>query len=773
MSGGLGDFSMTELFRMEADTALAALTEGLLALERGDASPLEAMMRAAHSLKGAARIVGIGAAVRVAHAMEDGFVAAQRGELTLGRAHIDRLLVGVDLLSRIAQSTDTEAAAWDTERKAEIDGFLDTLARVMAGEALPEAPAAGAGAPVEVPEPTAVPAAVAPAAPGVSAKPAAEAVKAETVRSEATKAGEARVLRVTADHLNRLLGLAGESLVESRWVRPYGASLLRLKRLHQELAGTLDQLRDQVNGGAPAERLKETLGETQRRLGRARDCLAERLVELDTFERRSTNLAHRLYGEALAVRMRPLADGVAGFPRMVRDVARQLGKDVRLEVIGEDTQVDRDILEKLEAPLGHLLRNAVDHGIEPAATRVAAGKPATGTLRLEARHRAGLLLVAVSDDGGGADIERIRASVVRKKLVSAEMAPRLGEAELLEFLFLPGFSMKDTVTDISGRGVGLDVVQSMVKAVRGTVRVSSVAGQGMRFQLQLPLTLSVVRALLVEVAGEPYAIPLGFIARTLRVPESDVASTEGRPHFALGDRRVGLVTAHQVLGRDGGPAGGDLPVVVIGEGEQRYGLVVDRFVGERELVVQPLDPRLGKVKDIAAGALLENGAPVLILDVEDTVRSVEKIAAGGRLEAVRTHAAAAAAGARKRVLVVDDSLTVRELERKLLESRGYAVEIAVDGMDGWNAVRTGGFHLVISDVDMPRLDGVELTRLIKQDPKLRALPVMIVSYKDREEDRRRGLDAGADYYLTKGSFHDETMLHAVHDLIGGAGEADA
>jgi two-component system sensor histidine kinase and response regulator WspE len=293
----------------------------------------------------------------------------------------------------------------------------------------------------------------------------------------------------------------------------------------------------------------------------------------------------------------------------------------------------------------------------------------------------------------------------------------------------------------------------------------------MRFTLQLPLTLSVVRALLVEIGGEPYAIPLGFIARTLRLSVKEVATTEGRQHFAFEGRRVGLVSAHEVLGRPAGRSDpGDLPVVVVGDGDHRYGLAVDRFSDEHEFVVQPLDPRLGKVPDIAAGALLENGAPVLILDVEDIVRSVEKVAAsGGRIGTVRGPAVTAVV-ARKRVLVVDDSLTVRELERKLLESRGYAVEIAVDGMDGWNAVRAGAFDLVISDVDMPRLDGIELTKHIKADAKLRTTPVMIVSYKDREEDRRRGLDAGADYYLTKGSFHDTTMVDAVRDLIGDAEE---
>jgi two-component system, chemotaxis family, sensor histidine kinase and response regulator WspE len=211
-----------------------------------------------------------------------------------------------------------------------------------------------------------------------------------------------------------------------------------------------------------------------------------------------------------------------------------------------------------------------------------------------------------------------------------------------------------------------------------------------------------------------------------------------------------------------------LPVIVLGEPGHTYGLVVDRFLGERELVVHPLDPQLGKVKDIAAGALMEDGSPVLIVDAEDLLRSMDKLVAAGRPSAVRRGSAATDTRRRKRVLVVDDSLTVRELERKLLGNHGYDVEAAVDGMDGWNAVRTGQFDLVISDIDMPRMDGIELVTLINQDPHLASIPVMIVSYKDRDEDRRRGLEAGAAYYLTKGSFHDETLLNAVVDLIGEA-----
>jgi two-component system, chemotaxis family, sensor histidine kinase and response regulator WspE len=301
------------------------------------------------------------------------------------------------------------------------------------------------------------------------------------------------------------------------------------------------------------------------------------------------------------------------------------------------------------------------------------------------------------------------------------------------------------------------------------VRITSEQGQGTRFCLQLPLTLSVIRTLLVEIAGEVYAFPLARIARAVKTSRQKIEVLEGRQHFNFEGQQIGIVTAHQVLGT-GQPesASDELAVVVVGEQDERYGLVVDRFIGGRELVVQALDPRLGKVKDISAAALLDDGTPALIIDVEDMVRSMEKLAHADRLEKVQHDREDAPERRRKRVLVVDDSLTVRELQRKLLDHYGYDIEVAVDGMDGWNAVRGGRFDLVITDIDMPRMDGIELVGLIKRDPKLRSLPVMILSYKDRDEDRRRGLEAGADYYLTKGSFHDDTLLQSVVDLIGEA-----
>ena len=748
----LSHLSMLDLFRLDAETQLEVLTASLIALERDETASdrLEACMRAAHSLKGAARIINLSAGVTLAHALEDCFVAAQGGRLALNHDWVDLLLSGVDLLGAIARTPEHDMPLWDGERRPQLETYLSSLTRM-----LEEKPSVGPADDV--------------AATGMETAAPPEPSFAPVPRP-VESAPQDRMLRVNAESLNRLLGLAGEARVASGWLGPISVSLLRLKRLQSQSGQAIDALRD-VLSGREADEVTETALAHARRLNlECQQFLAQRLDEIETFDRRSLSIARRLYDEALACRMRPFADGVQGFSRMVRDVGRSLGKRVRLEITGLTTPVDRDILEQLDAPLGHLLRNAVDHGIESPEERRAAGKPAEGVVQLEARHGSGRLQVIVSDDGRGIDLHRLRATVVERRLTTATTAAELSESELLEFLFLPGFTLKGTVTEISGRGVGLDVVQDMLKRVRGQVRVTSAAGGGSRFQLQLPLTLSVVRTLLVEIGAEPYGFPLSQVVRTLRLPTRQIAVIEGRQHFEHDGRHIGLVTAHQILGYDESRlTANDLAVVVVSDAHNAYGLVVDRFLGERELVVQPLDPRLGKIKDVSAGALLEDGTPVLIVDVEDMIRSVEKLLPTGRLAPVQAGPAESSAGRCKRVLVVDDSLTVRELERKLLVQHAFEVEVAVDGMDGWNAVRTGHFDLVITDIDMPRMDGIELVTLIKRDLNLKHLPVIIVSYKDREEDRRRGLDAGADYYLTKGSFHDESLAQAVIDLIGEGG----
>jgi two-component system, chemotaxis family, sensor histidine kinase and response regulator WspE len=760
----LSDFSMVELFRLEVENQSIVFTENLLALEQNptDGSRLGALMRAAHSLKGAARMVDLDAAVSVAHGLEDIFVAAQEGSLVLLPKHVDVLLRGVDLLQRIAQAPEVVIETEKTERAEEVQQFLRGLAKVRVEEAS-EAVTGIAESPQS--EDTNIFDSI------ESTFEAEEAIAIPSQDADDARGKHQRFLRVTPENLNRLLALTGESLVESRRLAPFATSLLRLKREHNELAQILDRIRESLSREKFSEHVEAQVAQARVQLVRCREDLSKRLMELEEFHRRSANLSHRLYDEALACRMRPFADGIQGFPRMVRDLGRDLGKQVRLEIQGPNTYVDRDILEKLEAPLTHLLRNAIDHGIELPEERRATAKSGEGTIRLEAQHSAGDLLITVSDDGRGIDLAHLRNWIVQKKLTTPQAAEQMSESEVLEFLLLPGFTTKQKATEISGRGVGLDAVQAIVREVRGAIRIWTEFGRGTTFQMRLPLTLSIVRALLVEIGNQPYAFPLVHITRALKVAKKDIEVVAGRQHFRFEDRHIGLIAANQIFGGTGDNHLGELvSIVVIGSKTNCYGVVTERFLGERELVIKPLDPRLGKIKDISAGALLDDGSPVLIVDVEDLIRSMEKSIEAGTLSGVQGGSNGEQLKKPKRVLVVDDSLTVRELEKKLLQTRGYEVEIAVDGMDAWNAARTGHFDLVITDVDMPRMDGIEFVTLLKKDLNLKSLPVMIVSYKDRAEDRRRGLEAGADYYLAKASFHDEALLQAVLNLIGEAKE---
>jgi two-component system, chemotaxis family, sensor histidine kinase and response regulator WspE len=759
---GLDDSSMLDLFRLEVEQQATTLTNGLVAIETQSpsASELEALMRAAHSVKGAARIVGLDEAVGVAHAMEDSFVAAQNQALTLGTEQIDVLLHGVDFLRSLSQLNDRDLPDWLEKNDLAIAAIRSNISALVHPEA---APAVALPIPLTAPEvPSLVSDETDPDVEIVNAGANAEMV-------------QDRVVRVSAENLTRIMGLAGESLIAANWLPSFSDGLMELKTRQIELSKSLEALQQDVSfHDSLTIEDKALLDMACQRERECRSCLNDRLTELEGFVQRSANLSDRLYREVITTHMRPFEDGVQSFPRMVRDISRQLNKQVKLEIIGKSTSVDRDILTKLEAPLTHILRNAIDHGIEMPEDRLAMGKPAEGRVRLEAFHRGGMLSVTIADDGKGIDAETVRQRIIQQDLAPAEVTARMTDAELMEFLFLPGFSLSRQVTELSGRGVGLDIAKSMVQEVGGTVRAISQPGKGTSFLFQLPLTLSVIRTLLVEVAGEPYAFPLARIDRILTLQPSEITSIENRPYFTLDGKHIGLIAAAQVLELPTEPLpAAPIWVVTLSDADNTYGLWVDGCLGERELVVRPLDSRLGKLPDISAAALMEDGALVLIIDVSDLVQSMNTLLTSDRLLSVSVAASPQPAQSDavvihdpKRVLVVDDSITVREMERKLLQNRGYRVEVAVDGMEGWNAVRAQPYDLVISDIDMPRMNGIELIQQIKQHPRLKSIPVIVVSYRDREEDRLQGLEAGADYYLTKSSFHDDTLIEAVRDLIG-------
>ncbi|OQX25465.1 MAG: hypothetical protein BWK80_15470 [Desulfobacteraceae bacterium IS3] len=868
----LSSFSMIDLFRSEVEVHAATLNEGLLALENeaGDRKPqtIESLMRAAHSIKGGARIVDLDAVVKLAHTMEDCFVSLQKGEGGLSAGlkpiHIDTLLKGVDMITRISEIAAPGMEEWLSVHRLEIDSLLDAMSLILSGApdntaaVLPPLSPLPAPPPVQksAPEPAGASAPESPVSdlPGtdlspdttetsVSGKTADLSPLAPTAGSGSEVRGEGvpltpdlspphpapgqrqgekdRMIRVTAAKIERLMALAGEVTVNVRWLPPFFKSLSKLKKNHVELLHLLEKMQEMLaeiqntendvqnhsglvrgsclcNGvrvpGSGVMREKSdfqssvlSLAEmSERARVKSKDSshyLTETLNQLELYTNSSENLSDRLYHEVIRVRMRPFADGIRAFPRIVRDMQRTLGKKVRLNIIGEATEVDRDILEKLDAPLNHLLRNAIDHGIEFPKDRIAAGKPETATLTVEAAHRSGILMITVSDDGRGINLDELRKKIREKGLANEEMISRLTESELTDFLFLPGFSTLDSVSEISGRGVGLDVVHSMVHEVGGVVRVISRPGKGLSFSMELPLTLSVVRTFLVEISKEPYAFPLARIDRCLILDRKDIETVEDREYFILDKKNISLVDIHDILEIEktpspsrllmrGAPADDSenlLKIVIISDRLHSYGLVVDDFLGECDLVVRPLDRRLGKIPDISAAAVMLDGSPVLIFDTEDLVRSVDSVLTGKRrLAKIGRQSPLGTGKKQKHILVADDSITVREMERKLLESRGYQVEVAVDGMDAWNLLRIATYDMVVSDIDMPRMNGFELITQIKQHEKLRSLPVMIVSYKNKEEDRLRGLEAGANYYLTKSSFQDNSFIEAVVDLIGEA-----
>ncbi|MDQ1265090.1 MAG: two-component system, chemotaxis family, sensor histidine kinase and response regulator WspE, partial [Bacteroidota bacterium] len=656
------DTSMLDLFNIEVENHTKALETGLVEIEDNQTSEkIEPLMRAAHSIKGAARIIGLDPAVRLAHSMEDVLSTAQKGKLTLYSESIDVLFRSNDIIKALPSIPATGISDWLNKNTEEIDDLCTKLSKILKGEAIStkvlkmETAITTELAKTSVPE-----------------QPKEITIAKEIPQREQTvEKADISQVRVLAENLNRLMGLAGECLVQARSAKPFSASLIKIKNLFWELDEIKESVYQRMKVFAMPEEIAEKFEESNRVIDKIRDLLLYHIDGFEQFSRRLDYISDKLYAEAIATRMRPFSDGLHGFQRMIRDVSKQLGKKVNFIVEGSSTRVDRDILEKLESPLNHLIRNAIDHGIELPEERVSKGKQPEGKLILEARHSSGLLMISLKDDGKGIDPDNIRRKIVEKGYTTSDIAAVMSIPELMEFLFLPGFSTTKQVTEISGRGVGLDIVFSMVHEVSGIVRAESVPGNGSTFFLQLPITLSVIRTLLVEICDEIYALPLSRIDRILEVKYSDLKMLEERQYCSIDGDNIGIIHASQVFKLPRKQTDSDtLNVIVISDRMSKYGIVVDEFLMERDLVVIPLDQRLGKVPNIAAGAILEDSNPVLILDVDDLVRSVDKILNVNKPKKLGI-SAEKIRHSRKRVLIVDDSLTVREVERKLLENRGY------------------------------------------------------------------------------------------------------
>jgi two-component system chemotaxis sensor kinase CheA len=438
--------------------------------------------------------------------------------------------------------------------------------------------------------------------------------------------------------------------------------------------------------------------------------------------------------------------------RAVRDVARIDGKPVRWVVEGGETEIDRNVLEKLHDPLVHLVRNAVDHGIETPEERLAAGKPAQGTIRLHAQQRGSEIVISVSDDGGGINLERVRAAGARAGLNTAAMS----DAEVTELIFRQGMSTAKQVTEISGRGVGLDVVRTNLALVRGRVEVRSTFGQGTEFMAAVPITLTIVQCLVVEAGGQRLAVPLHAVLSLLPA-DTDVKRAEGMSMVMHDLVAVPVVGLSPTLGIGDANNG---PVVVLADPQGEQALRVDNLVGRRDLVVKGLGRLLPALPAVAGAGIEPDGGVVVVLDVHGLV-------ARARLQETGAAPEDGPAPRRPSLLIVDDALTVRELERSILERAGYSVRVAANGKEALELLRREPADLVLTDVEMPLLDGLGLTEAIRKSRTLAKTPVVILTSHDSEAARERGLASGANAYIVKSGFDQQRLLSVVEQLLLG------
>ena len=477
---------------------------------------------------------------------------------------------------------------------------------------------------------------------------------------------------------------------------------------------------------------------------------------------RSSVIVNDLQEQGMRLRMLPANTIFQAFPLAVRDLAKQFRKDINLVIEGGDTELDKKVLEEINDPLVHIMRNAVDHGIEDPATRLALGKPAEGTIVLSARPEGDRIVIEVSDDGAGIDPDKVRESAVRKGYITEVESKVMSDREAQYMIFEAGFSTASIITEISGRGVGMDVVREfVVEKLKGSLDLDSEMGRGTVFKLTIPLTLAIIRALMLRVGGQVYALPTASVDETLRVDPSEIIKVEGRDVIRRQRRTIPLVRLSEILGVGSEPSGSKVSIATIGYSGHRMGFVVDAFVGEQQIVIKPLGSHLRKVSNVAGVTILGAGEVVPILNVPDLMTHARH-RSGQRVGPIHREEHE---GPRS-VLICEDSFTTRELERSIFEAAGYAVETANDGAHGLSLLKAGlTVDAVVTDVQMPNMTGFELTRAIKADPALAETPVIIVTSLERDEEKAEGVDSGADAYITKSVFNQDTLLDTVERLI--------
>ncbi|HEX6929241.1 MAG TPA: hybrid sensor histidine kinase/response regulator [Gammaproteobacteria bacterium] len=735
-------------FRIEADEYVKAMSSGLLALEKMPAGPeraelVESIFRQAHSLKGAARAVKLTQIEAICQPLEDVFASLKDRKLSLSTPLADLLHKAVNLIEALAQGDAETARA----RQPEITAMIRQLERTQ-GRRQPAPADAGTALMPDVPKASA-PAAVAADRP-------------------------AGTVRVSTQKLDSVMRLAEELLAPRLAAKQRIADIQRVAKhvdgwrrrtadIHALIRPLERGLRAQGGMSRELRRLLDYFGEEQIQVRALQDDLASVGRAADQDRRFLDNTADRMQGHVREMQLLPCASMLDMFARLARELARDQGKSVDLVVQGSDIEVDRRLLEELKDPLVHLVRNSIDHGIEKPADRQKAGKPAQGAIRIAVVQKdSGKITLTISDDGAGIDIERLKALAIERGMLAAADAARLNDDEALDLVFRSGLSTSPLVTDVSGRGLGLAIARDKVEQLGGRIGIESRKGAGTTFRLVLPINLATFRGTRVAAGNREFIVPSASVERVARIRSDAVQTVNNRETIGVDGEAMALVWLHDVLELPRTDAANeDIPVIILAQGKTRTAFRIDAVTGEQEVLVKKLGPQLRRVRNVTGASVLGSGKVVPVLNVADLLLTAQRKPS----PVTRPTADASVDQEKRSILVAEDSITSRSLLKNILEAAGFEVVTAVDGIDAYTTLKTRAFDLVISDVDMPRLNGFELTARLRADRQLGDLPVILVTTLDSREHRERGVDVGANAYIVKSSFDQSNLLDVVRRLI--------
>ena len=780
------DEELKDIYRLSSQEHLQNLEAGILQLEE-DPSQLEIiddLLREAHSLKGDSRVVGVTTMEAVTHALEEVLGKIQTQELALNSQLSDRLYQTLDGMQRLVEEALTgEPSDVDLEQmivqlievtnqpnspQLESPALLNTNQDKQAEFSLTHQPRSEL-----IQQSAAVFAA--------NEQECSLVKTADEIAIYPTKIEQPyriKTVRVPTKALDKLVTQVGELIVSKTRMSHTVTEIEQLSSLWQELKVTGWQ--------------KSNFDQYEQQTEPIAIRLEQKLEQLRTQAQENNTKLEFVVGELeekiANLRQLPLSQVFQLFPRLVRDLAKEQDKQVQLLIQGGDTQVDKKILEEIKDPLIHLIRNAIDHGIETPSDRRQAGKPVQATIKLTGYQTGNKIIIKLEDDGRGLNIEKIKTTAVKLGLNHPEELENMSVSQLQSLIFQPGFSTCNFITEVSGRGVGMDVVKNNIEQLKGIIEIDSIPHQGCTFYLRLPTTLAKADVLLVEIHGIVHAIPVDFVEANLQIDPGQIFPLEGKDAIIIDGKAVSVANLADLLKITNSPAYGVAakpehittglkPCVLMKVGEERFGLIVDRLLDIVDVAFKPQSNILRRVRNVAGATILGTGQVCMILAARDLLQSLKDNnsslltitgANSPMLPQSQSRGVANAANfssVKSKILLAEDSVLVRTQEKRLLEAAGYEVVTAVDGLDGYNKLQNNYFDAVISDIEMPNLDGFSLTERIRQNEEYSELPIVLVTSLGTEEDKRKGAEAGANAYIVKGQFSQNVLLDTLARLI--------